>query len=255
MKKTGVIVASLMLAGAAAMANVYSVNTVGYQKMGLASNLTMLALNWNTVGGGDDVAVTNLMDTSNLQAGSGFGGADRLYIWNPAKNSGNGAYDIYYLYDADRQWYEFGNDDFPTTNRILRGQGMWIQDIQGGPTNVTFSGEVPMEGTNVTVFAAGKWAMFGSAYTADMQINGPNATWTGNAAAGFGGADRLYVWDPAKNFGSGAYWIYYLYDVDNLWYEFGNDDFPTTHVIPMGRGAWLQSKGPSNTTLTEIRAY
>lgn len=253
MKKTGLIVASLMLAGTAAMAvNVYSVNTVGYQRVNVASNLNMLALNWNQVGGVDTVAVADLMDATGLKQGTGFFGADQLYVWDPTLNAGSGGYVTYYLY-TDGEWYEVGNDNLPTTNSISRGQGMWLRH-SAAPTNVTFSGEVPMEGTNVTTFSAGKLTMFGSSYTSDIEINGPNAQWQGNVGTGFFGADQLYVWDPALNAGLGGYWTYYLY-TDGEWYEVGNDNLPTTHVIPMGRGAWLKSKGPANTVLTEVRAY
>lgn len=253
MKKTGLILASLMLVGTVAMATsdpVYSVNTVGYQKLNVAPNWNSYNQNWSQVGGVDEISIQQLVDTSTLLKGGDAGAADNLFVWNPTKNT-TGGYEIYYLY-TDGQWYWTVDDMSPATNTIARGQGFWIRH-KSTQTNTVASGEVAYEGTNVVTFGANQWVQFGSAYTADLELNGPKVTWNGNKGGDAGSSDNIWVWDPVKNT-TGGYEIYYLYS-DGQWYWIADDMLPTAAKIPMGYCAWYKCKGPSSATLTEVRPY
>jgi len=255
MKKLGAFLVGLgLVAGVASAANVNSVNMVGYQNLSVPNGLVMMALNWNAVGGSSSIPINTLISGAGLTPGPGFFAADQLYVWDASLNGGTGGYKQYYLWTDDGLWYEFLNDNFPTTNVIQRGQGFWLRH-SGSVTNVTVAGEVPVGGTNTVVFGAGSLHMIGSAYTASLPINGSNMTWTGNAGAGFFASDQLYVWYSSLNGGTGGYKQYYRWIDDGLWYEFLNDNFPTTDVIPLGQGAWFKNIGPASTTWTEVRPY
>jgi len=255
MKKSGLIVASLVLAGAAAMAQtpVYSVNTVGYQKLNVYT-LTCFAANWNQVGGSDAIPVQNLVDKAPLTGGGDFFSSDELLVYVASLNAGQGGYKAYYKWSGDGQWYEFLNDNSPTTDTVYRGQGFWIKHI-GSQTNVVVAGEVPQDATNVVVFGAGTLNQFGSAYTADMPLNGSGVQWTGNGGPDFFGSDTILAWQPTLNAGQGGYKAYYLWNSDGQWYEFLNDNSPTTDTLAMGAGAWYRNKGPSSSSLTQTRPY
>lgn len=256
MKKLGAFLVGLgLVAGVASAVNVNSVNMVGYQNVNLPANgLIMLALNWNNVGGASTIPINSLIGPAGLTAGTGFSDSDRLYVWDASLNAGAGGYTAYYLWNGDSKWYDAANDALPTTNVITRGHGMWLKHT-GSATNVTVSGEVPVGGTNQIVFAAGSLNMIGTSYTAPMEINGANQTWSGNAGTGFSDSDKLYVWDASLNAGAGGYTAYYFWNGDNKWYDAANDALPTTNSIPMGAGAWYKNIGPLSATWIEVRPY
>ena len=256
MKKLGAFLVGLgLVAGVASAANVNSVNMVGYQNVSLPANgLIMLALNWNNVGGASSIPINSLIGSAGLTAGIAFGDSDKLYVWDSSLNAGAGGYKFYYLWNGDGKWYDIADDALPTTNAITRGHGLWLKHI-GAATNVTVAGEVPVGGTNVTIFAAGSLNMFGTSYTAPLEINGANQTWSGNPGIAFGDSDKLYVWDANMNAGAGGYKFYYLWNGDGKWYNIADDALPTTDFIPMGAGAWYKNIGPSVTTWTEVRPY
>jgi hypothetical protein len=150
-------------------------------------------------------------------------------------------------------WYEFMNDSLPTTNVIKNGQGFWVKHV-GGNTNITFSGEVPVAATNITVFATG-YNQFGSAYTVDMPLNDPKVIWTATAGNGISDSDTIIMWDVTQNAGTGGYIFYYLWNGDSMWYEFMNDSVPTANKLPLGNGAWFKHIDASAAQLTEVKPY
>ncbi len=255
MKKAGLIVATLMLAGTVAMAvdPVYSVNSVGYQRLSVAQGLNMYAINWNLIGGVDKVPIDGMFDSSTLLAGDDLASSDNIYVWDTSMNGGQGGYKQYYLWNGDRKWYEFMNDANPTTNALDRGQGFWLRH-RAAATNTLVAGEVPTEGTNVVMFAPGL-NQFGSAYTANMVFNSATIAWAGNAGDDFASSDNINIWDPSLNGGQGGYKQYYLWNGDSKWYEFLNDANPTTDSLPMGRGAWYRNRGGSSVSMSEARPY
>ena len=258
MKKLGAFLVGLgLVAGSVVAANsntATSVNMVGFQNVSVPNGLVMLSLNWNTVGGASSIPINTLISGNGLTSGDNFFTSDQLYVWDATLNAGAGGYTQYYLWNGDGLWYELGNDALPTTNVVSRGKGFWLKHT-GSSTNLSLSGEVPVGGTNQVVFAAGSLNMFGSAYTANMDINGANQSWVGNAGDNFFTSDEIYAWDPALNAGAGGYKQYYLWNGDNKWYELGNDALPTVDAIQMGRGAWFKNIGPVATTWTEVRPF
>ena len=126
MKKAGLIVASLVLAGAAAMAQtpVYSVNAVGYVKTTVAPNkYTLLGSPFAKVGSGSaPIVISDLMGTNNA-----LGDGAVVYFYN-----GSG-------YVGETFYQDYGWD--PGTNDATRADAFWFTS----PTNVSvvFAGEVP----------------------------------------------------------------------------------------------------------------
>lgn len=235
MKKSGMVIASLMLAGSVAMAAdpVYSVNTVGYQKVNVNHGFTLFGNSWNSVGGVDSLPVQTLLSKAGLVGGNDVTDSDVIYVFDNVA----GSYVQYYLYFGDNLWYKLGDND-PTTNVITRGDGFWLKHV-GAATNTIVSGEVPTEGTNIVNFAVG-FTMFSAPYTAGMPING-STVWTGTAGNDVTDSDVIYLFDNV----GGSYIQYYLYFGDNLWYKLGDND-PTTDSIPMGAAAWYKAKGSAS---------
>ena len=270
-KLVGIVAGVCLVAGLSAQAQgpVYSKNVVGFQKIDLAPGLNMIANNWNAVGGKDSISIQDVLDTTELVAGTQLGNSDVMYVWDPSLFSGQGGYVLYYFGDFagvygpeyDRKWYEFGNDAEPTTNAIMRGQGFWLRH-SGTGASTALAGEVPAAATKDTVFGLGL-TMFGASYTANLPLNGDDLVWDSNGGTQFGNSDVIYVWDTSLAGGQGGYLLYYFGDFggvygaeyDNKWYEFGNDAEPTPDEISMGAGAWYRNIGPSSATLTENKPY
>lgn len=272
MKKFGLLVAGVsMVAGltAATADPVYSKNVVGYQNLTIVPGLNMIGNNWNAVGGTGQTAIQDILDTTGLVAGDEFFNSDNINLWDPTLNGGLGGYKQYYFGDFggvfgeeyDRKWYELGNDEEPTTDVIVRGQGFWLNH-RGTGALAAMVGEVPNDASKSHTFTIGL-TQFASAYTAEMELNGANMAWTAKGGDEFFNSDNINVWDPSLNAGQGGYVQFYFGDFagafgeeyDNKWYELGNDEEPTTAVITMGAGAWYRARGASDSSLVESKPY
>lgn len=132
--KTLLLIAAVGAAGAAtSMAQVFSVNAVGYVNKTIpASGFAMIS---NPL-----KAATNTIDA--LFAGVPVG--TQIYVYTPGKGYDVGTYD-----DLDNS---FGTAVGPKT--LLPGQGVFVKNPTATPLTITFVGEVP-QGTLNTALVAG----------------------------------------------------------------------------------------------------
>jgi hypothetical protein len=132
--KTVLLMAAVAAAGAAtSMAQVFSVNAVGYVNKTIPANGFAMVSN-------PLKAATNTIDA--LFAGVPAG--THVYVYTPGKGYDVGVYD-----DLDNS---FGSPVGGMT--LMPGQGVFVKNNQATPLTVTFVGEVP-QGTLNTALVAG----------------------------------------------------------------------------------------------------
>ena len=215
-----------------------SANTVGYQTTTVKANdMTMIGIQFTDTGSTDGISINGIK--GDFTAGLTSGESDNLMIWDATTG-----YTAYYYFageepdpDYDYKWYEVGNDELPTTNKIAPGQAMWYVRL-GTATDVTFAGEVLGNDKAIPV-KANDMTMFCSPYPTDVTIQAIDvANPTGGLTSGE--SDNLMVWDATT-----GYTAYYYFvgeepdpDYDYKWYEVGNDELPTTDMIAPGQAAW-----------------
>ena len=239
------------LAAAAAIAafgtSIESANTVGYQTTTVKPNgMTMIGIQFTDTGSTDGISINGIK--GDFTAGPTSGEADNLMVWDATTG-----YTAYYYYVGeepdpayDYKWYEVGNEDEPTENKIAPGQAAWYVRL-GVATDVTFAGEVLGSDKAIPVKANGM-TLFCSPYPTATSIQGIAVA---NPTAGptSGEADNLMVWDATT-----GYTAYYYYvgeepdpTYDNKWYEVGNEDEPTANTIAPGQAAWYVRLGAATT--------
>ena len=239
------------LAAAAAIAafgtGIESANTVGYQTTTVKANdMTMIGIQFTDTGSTDGISINSIK--GNFTAGLSSGEADNLMVWDAV----NG-YTVYYYYVGeepdeayDYKWYEMGNEDEPTANKIAPGQAAWFVRL-GTATDVTFAGEVLGNDKAIPV-KANDMTLFCSPYPTETSIQNISVA---NPTAGLssGEADNLMVWDAVN-----GYTVYYYYvgeepdeAYDYKWYEMGNEDEPTANTIAPGQAAWYVRLGAATT--------
>jgi hypothetical protein len=143
--KTLLLAAALSAAGLAtslAQSNVYSLNVVGYVNVPTPTDngLYLLApgqLDFDGTGTNNTVLTT----FGTNQAGVQYPTGTALYGWNQA----NGSY-ILCPYVANSGWAGLGipgsGISVVTANGLQNGQGVFYKKAPGGPTNITFVGNV-----------------------------------------------------------------------------------------------------------------
>ena len=185
---------------------------------------------------------------ANPTAGPTQGEADNLYVWDAV----NG-YTTYFFYVGeepdeayDYKWYESGNEEEPTENKIAPGQAMWYVRL-GTATDITFAGEVLGSDKAIPVKANGM-TMFCSPYPEATSIQSLNVA---NPTAGLsaGESDNLYLWDATTGYTTYFYYVGEEPDeaYDYKWYESGNEEEPTTNTIAPGQAAWYVRLGNATT--------
>ena len=132
------------LAAAAAIAafgdGIQSANTVGYQNVTVKANdMTMIGIQFTDTGSTDGISINSIK--GDFTAGLSAGESDNLYVWDATTG-----YTTYFYYVGedpdpayDYKWYESGNEEEPTENKIAPGQAMWYVRL-GTATDVTFAG-------------------------------------------------------------------------------------------------------------------
>jgi hypothetical protein len=134
--KTLLLIAAVGAAGAAtSMAQVFSVNAVGYVNKTIPANGFAMISN-------PLKAATNTIDA--LFTGAGIPPGTQVYVYTPGKGYDVGTYD-----DLDNS---YGSTVGPKT--LLPGQGVFVKNPTANPVTITFVGEVP-QGTLNTAMVAG----------------------------------------------------------------------------------------------------
>jgi len=265
MKKLMIALMASLMVGFVCAQSVTSANIVGYKTLAISGgNLNMLAINWQKVQGGS-ISVQDVLGNKNgLIAATGGGSADNLLVYDPSTG-----YKDYWLYFSaspsfaswNGKWMD-GSTGTPSLDTMAPGTAFWLQS-SGTNTTVTTSGEVVQNGTKTISITGGQLNMIGNPFAADLPLNGPGApTWIANgaqAATGGGSADNILIYDPSTGYKD--YWLYFsaspsFASWNGKWMD-GATGTPTsnTSVIPMGGGAWYQSIGGGNWTLTINKPY
>jgi hypothetical protein len=225
--KTLLLTAALSAAGlATSMAQVYSVNAVGYVNQTVPPNgLAILAVPLN--------GTNNSMNTT-MPIPNGYDGTTA------------------YRFDVDQQTYRdpigwiegFGwfsaSDPDPTVNP---GEGVWIQNFAGTALALTFVGEVPAGTLNNALPGGNHLKLASSVVPKNLPIGdvATAATTLGFPAVD---SDTLFLFDPATQ----AYKEPYGYIQDFGWFSANADDpGPQGPTIAPGTGFWSQKPGAAAT--------
>lgn len=93
---------TILATGAALASSVSSTATFGVLKITSDAQETAISVPWVAAGTGSDVLVKDFVKTSNLHAN------DRLLVYNPEMNDGNGGYKGWYLSTNAGAWTGYG---------------------------------------------------------------------------------------------------------------------------------------------------
>jgi hypothetical protein len=214
--KTLLLTAALAAAGAAtSMAQVYSVNMVGYINQSIPAGFTMIA---NHLNASPDNTIETLFNVA-----SGIPDGTELYKFNQA--SGNYIYKIY----AGGSW--FGDPDTVTLNP---GEGAWVNPPSAWTQ--TYVGEVPLT-TSIPVPTGFK--IYASALPQSLQLDTAPP-----AGLGFplGDGDAIYRWN-------GTGFVYQIY-AGGAWFG----DTSTPPVPNIGESFWI-SRDAANPATSWNRTF
>jgi len=251
MKKLMTIMAACVVAGLVSAQTVTSANIVGYKQVTLQTGFNMISLNWNALGGVQDIAINSLFDptelASNLTAGATFGSADMIYTYV-------GGYTPYFYKagSGSNFWSKVGSGGVPTTDSIPLGSGFWLNKRVGTAT-LTFAGEVNVSNSFGFVMEPG-FNMVGAAYPVDVALN-DSTTWNWDSAgvqsgATFGSADMIYTY-----IGGYTPYFYKAGSGSNFWSKVGSGGVPTTDKITLGNGVWYFRRGASPIVINQAKTF
>ena len=213
-QKLLVAAAVLAISAATSVAQVYSLNIVGYV------NLTFPANSYSLVANPLD-ATTNTLATVLTNAPAGLA----VLSWT---GSGYAEYDAV-APGSGFSWYDVGNDASGDNTPIPPGVGFFVHNTSGSPISMTMVGSV-RTGTNVTSLPSG-YGLVSSVYPIATNLSGMNLTQSVTAST------AVLTWN-----GGG----YSEFDrlPDGTWYDVGNDAIaqPTINV---GQGFFLRNPGSS----------
>ena len=236
-------------------AEVESSNTVGYVKLSTVEGLTLIGVQFQTVGGrGANLSATMVPSGLVGYDWDSFEGGDQMYCWDPAQQG----YAIIYTYAGDTvpewvpatmagKWMDENME--AVSDPIALGEGVWIESTAQS-ANIIVLGEV---NTNAVQKALGYGLnLVANPYPKALDVN--SATYTGLVGFdwdSFEGGDQMYCWDPAQQ----GYAIIYTYAGDSVpewvpatmagkWMDENME--AVSDPIPVGGAVWIES-----TTATE----
>lgn len=186
--KTLLLIAAVSAAGAAtSMAQVFSVNAVGYVNKTIPANGFAMISNPLT-------AATNTIDA--LFAGVPNG--TQVFKYTPGSGYTSGAFD-----DLDQNFGAFGS------TQLLPGEGVFVRNPGGTPLTITFVGEVP-QGALSTPMVAGFQIVSSKVPQAGTaaELGFPS-----KAADGLTAGDQVYKFNPTSQ----SYVVSAYDDLDDDW--------------------------------------
>lgn len=225
MKKIGLFVSSLMLAGSLAMAAdpVYSVNSVGYMKVMLPAGYSLIGSPFNSVGGApltlNGVFGTNVVDST------------YVFIYVP----GSGY--VSYNYVDPTGWQD--DNGVPAGDaQILRDDGFWV--YAPASMTATIAGEVPgsSQGTNTVALVPG-YQLLAFAYPATVSA----------ASSGLNPTDSDYIFKWSTN----QSYVTYQYVDPTGWQD--DNGTPVDVKFGPGDGFWYYSVSSSTNTWNQVKPY
>jgi len=178
--KTLLLTAALSAAGLLpSMAQVFSVNAVGYVNQTIPAN--GYAIVANPLNGNPDNNLNTILPLPNDGSYDGAG----IYRFNPSTQG----------YRDTMQWVSgagwLASD--PADLVVAPGEGFFLQNVAGSPLNVTFVGEVPSGTTHNPILGSGKYQIRSAIVPKGLPIG-----WVGLAnSLGFPAAtgDSLFIFD------------------------------------------------------------
>ena len=213
--KTLLLTAALSAAGVAtSMAQVFSVNAVGYVNTVVPAK--GLALISNPLDAGANNTISALFTDAAKVAGL------QVYKFVPGPSP------TYKIYSYDTEFGEWDRAD-ATTETVVPGEGVFVRNPAANPLTITFVGEVK-QGTLSTPLPAGL-----SIVSSQVPQEG-TLTDLGYAPSG---ADQVYQFDTTKQ-------SYYISSYDTEFAEFDNPLKP----LKVGEAVFLRSAKASTWTRT-----
>lgn len=211
----------------ASMAQVYSVNAVGYVNVPLLNGYNLIANPLNGTNNHINTVIPTAPDSS------------YAFLWNKANQQFDQALTYFnFGVSPDTGWYEGDN---LTTKSVEPGDGFFVVN-PAGPTTLTFVGEVP-QGTRTNNIIA-NFGFFSSIV--------PQSA--GLTTMGFPGRDSMYCYffNPTNQTYRQAF-TYFDFgpgNVDNGWYDGDNKVDPTPKVA---EGFLIYN--PSGSTAPWVRTF
>jgi hypothetical protein len=228
--KTLLLTAALSAAGvAASMAQVYSVNVVGYVNISVPAN--KLAILANPLSNGAN-KIGDVLKLDDAATGT------TIYRFDAEKQKYRDAITWYGTDPAEGGWYSATDPD-PV---LTPGEGFWVKAPKNNAVNVTFVGEVPQGNLTNPLAGGGRLTLAGSIVPQQARLGdtGPNSV----GAMGFPAVDgdTVYMWDMANQKYKNAY-TYYA-DEPAGWYANG-DENPAGPEVAVANGFWVKKTGPA----------
>jgi hypothetical protein len=218
--KALLLTAALAAAGVStSVAQVYSVNAVGYINLTLPTGFSMVANQLNAGTGNNTVA--KIFATANMSATPT---GCRVYTYNAA----TGGYFTATYSSALNAWSGTG-----ANQELNPGDGAFFQNLTGAPLTVTLVGEVP-QGSLSTPIPQG-FSMKSS--QVPQAIDPDSASLPASDRIPGAAGDRIYRYNPA----TGAYTTYTFSSALGRWNS-GGQDLPTFNV---GESFFFQRLNPA----------
>jgi len=222
--KTLLLTAAISAAGlASSMAQVYSVNAVGYVNSSVPSHkLAILGSPLN----GTNNNINTIMPLPDP-------GSDGVLVFRWDATASN--------FRDPIQWYDgFGwfspSDDNPTINP---GEGFWINNTTATTLNFTFVGEVPQGSLATPVAGGNKLDLKSSQVPQTAQLGDTTINKPGSLEYPAADGDLVFIWDVAtQNFKD----PFQYYDGFG-WFAASGDEGPKGPTIPVATGFWSQNPG------------
>jgi hypothetical protein len=249
MKKLVTAFAACMIAGLVSAQTVESQNIVGYNTIGLQTEYTLIAVNFDKVGSGALTINEAFPYQAGVMKAGGLSDSDQILIRTP----GTGAYTTYRLRATStpaNSWCSSGIT--PSTDPMVSGTAAWyLSRLSPAPTNVlnmVVAGEVANDATRSMTIKSG-YNLFANPYPYDVALNGAAGIGfqTGMTPGGLSDSDQIQI----RNQSTGAYTTYRLRATStpaNSWCSSGIT--PTTDSLLAGASAWYLARGGSDFQLS-----
>jgi len=209
--KTSILAALFAFAGGASlMAQVYSVNVVGYVNVTVPTGFSMIANQLDTT----DKKISTLLPWGSVPPGT------TVWKWNGTTLVSR------YMDDLDQAWAPDGN------LTVGPGDGLFINNTSGSTFTITFVGEV-LQGTQTNAMSAG----FNIVSSKVPQAGAVNTL-------GFPEVGGATIWKYVNNgSGGGGYVSAYYDDLDLAWN-------PAPPTVGVGESFWAKMPSNANWTRT-----
>ncbi len=234
---------------------VYSLNTIGYQKITAPStNYRLSAVPFAT-----PPATVDRVIGGQLTAGAGPETADNLLLFDTAAQR----YRLLYLVNGtgdtnlDNHWIDTSVEpNGVATCTVPPNLGFWIRNRQVVDQTVIVVGDIVNDPTVTTPIVPG-YQLLSYPYSTSIKINDTTLTNGAHAGLGMGSADNIITWDP----GTRSYRYYYLLgdvgdtNLNYKWIDTGmHPNDVATSALKRGQAFWYNHRG-SGFNWVESRPY